>query len=92
MGERFRELTTFKNWDSCLAKNVKNYATLQRERTASIAFQNQSDKTLFVIHEKKLFAQAKGIKTHCNAFYVNKNRAVMPVISLSLSYVVSDMI
>ena len=42
--------------------------------------------------KKKLFAQAKGIKTHCNAFYVNKNRAFMPVISLSLSYVVSDMI
>ena len=72
----------------------KTYKIMQhcRERTASIAIQNQSDKTLFVIHEKKLFAQAKGIKTHCNAFYVNKNRAVMPVISLSLSYVVSDMI
>jgi len=72
-------------------KREKLCNILQSERTASIAFQNQSDKTLFVIHEKKLFAQAKGIKTHCNAFYVNKNRAVMPVISLSLSYVVSDM-
>ena len=40
-------------------KNAKNYATLQRERTASIAFQNQSDKTLFVIHEKNCLRKQK---------------------------------
>ena len=40
-------------------KNVKNYATLQSERTASIAFQNQSDKTLFVIHEKNCLRKQK---------------------------------
>ena len=58
MGERFRELPS-KIGIHVWQKNVKNYATLQSERTASIAFQNQSDKTLFVIHEKKTVCASK---------------------------------
>ena len=90
MGERFRELPS-KIGIHVWQKTLKIMQHCRVREQLQLPSKIKVTRHYLLYMKKKLFAQAKGIKTHCNAFYVNKNRAVMPVISLSLSYVVSEM-